>query len=48
MKKGKILLSFALLCSPFWLTAAQNNGASQGQSAAASSPLKFRRCKARA
>ena len=24
MKKGKILLSFALLCSPFWLAAAQN------------------------
>lgn len=36
MKKGKILLSFALLCSPFWLTAAQNSGASQNSSAASS------------
>ena len=36
MKKGKILLSFALLCSPFWLTAAQNSGTSQNSSAASS------------
>ena len=36
MKKSKILLSFALLCSPFWLTAAQNSGASQNSSAASS------------
>ena len=36
MKKGKILLSFALLCLPFWLTAAQNSGASQNSSAASS------------
>ena len=36
MKKGKILLSFTLLCSPFWLTAAQNSGTSQNSSAASS------------
>ena len=36
MKKGRILLSFALLCSPFWLTAAQNSDASQNSSAASS------------
>lgn len=36
MKKGRILLSFALLCSPFWLTAAQNSGASQNSSAVSS------------
>nr|WP_314891614.1 hypothetical protein [uncultured Campylobacter sp.] len=36
MKKGKILLSFALLCSPFWLTAAQNSGTSQNSSVASS------------
>lgn len=36
MKKGKILLSFALLCSPFWLTATQNSDASQNSSAASS------------
>ena len=41
MKKGRILLSFVLLCSPFWLTAAQNSGASQGQSATASSASKI-------
>lgn len=36
MKKGKILLSFALLCSPFWLIAAQNSDASQNSSTASS------------
>jgi len=36
MKKGRILLSFALLCSPFWLTAAQNSGTSQNSSVASS------------
>lgn len=36
MKKGKILLSLALLCSPFWLTAAQNTSTSQNSSAASS------------
>ena len=36
MKKGKILLSLALLCSPFWLAAAQNSGTSQNSSVASS------------
>ena len=43
MKKGKILLSFALLCSPFWLAAAQNessraSAASQSSAPSASNP----------
>lgn len=38
MKKGKILLSFALLCSPFWLAAAQNESSRASAVSQSSAP----------
>ena len=38
MKKGKILLSFALLCSPFWLVAAQNESSRPNAASQSSAP----------
>ena len=38
MKKGKILLSLALLCSPFWLAAAQNESSRASTASQSSAP----------
>ncbi|WP_299187992.1 hypothetical protein [uncultured Campylobacter sp.] len=38
MKKGKILLSLALLCSPFWLAAAQNESSRLDAASQSSTP----------